>query len=140
MRVGNEAVYTLLDFFDAQYGRLGNFYTPTWINDLNINTGFGSAIGTGKQYIPWIHIDDLCGIYIKAIEDTKMIGAYNAVAPEHLTNKEFTQALATILKRTLWFPNIPAVVMKTLFGKMAEILLQGSRVSSEKIQTTGYKG
>ena len=105
---------------------------------IPIKTGLGSAIGTGKQYIPWIHIDDLCGIYIKAIEDTQMIGAYNAVAPEHVTNKEFTQRLTTILKKTVWFPNIPAVVMKTLFGEMSEILLQGSRVSAEKIQTTGY--
>ncbi len=106
---------------------------------IPIKTGFGSAMGTGKQYLPWIHIDDLCDIYIKAIEDTQLIGAYNAVAPEHLTNEEFTQTLATILKKPLWFPNIPAVVMKTLFGEMSEILLQGSRVSAEKIQTTGYK-
>lgn len=104
-----------------------------------IKTGFGSALGTGKQYMPWIHIDDLCGIYIKAIEDSQMIGAYNAVAPEHLTNKEFTQTLASILKKPLWFPNIPAVIMKTLFGEMSVILLQGSRVSAEKVQTTGFK-
>ncbi|MFC2081105.1 TIGR01777 family oxidoreductase [Bacteroidota bacterium] len=106
---------------------------------IPIKAGFGSAMGTGKQYIPWIHIDDLCGIYIKAIEDTKMIGAYNAVAPEHVTNKEFTQTLATSLKKPLWFPNIPAVAMKILFGEMSEILLQGSRISAEKIQTTGFQ-
>jgi uncharacterized protein (TIGR01777 family) len=106
---------------------------------IPIKKGIGSAIGTGKQYIPWIHIEDLCGIYIKAIEDTQMLGAYNAVSTEHLINKQFTQTLATILKKTLWFPNIPAFVMKTLFGEMSEILLQGSRVSSAKIQTTGFK-
>jgi NAD dependent epimerase/dehydratase family enzyme len=61
------------------------------------------------------------------------------VAPEHLTNKEFTQRLATILNKTLWLPNVPAFVMKILFGKMSEILLHGSRVSSEKIKATGYK-
>ncbi len=106
---------------------------------IPIKTGFGAAIGTGKQYLPWIHIDDLCDIYIKAIEDAQMIGAYNAVAPEHITNKAFTQSLAKTLKRTLWFPNIPAFVMKLIYGKMSEILLQGSRVSSEKIQAAGYK-
>jgi uncharacterized protein (TIGR01777 family) len=106
---------------------------------IPIKAGIGSAIGTGKQYIPWIHIEDLCGIYIKAIEDTQMNEAYNAVAPEHLTNKEFTKILATILKKHLWFPNIPAVVMKILFGEMSEILLQGSRVSAKKIQTTGFR-
>lgn len=105
---------------------------------MPIKIGFGSPIGSGKQYIPWIHIDDLCDIYIKAIEDSQMVGAYNAVAPEHVTNEEFTKTIAAILKRALWFPNVPAFVMKLLFGKMSEILLQGSRVSSEKIKDAGY--
>lgn len=104
-----------------------------------IKIGFGASLGTGKQYFPWIHMDDLCDIYIRAIEEAGMIGAYNAVAPEHLTNKEFTQTLGLALNRTLWVPNIPAFVLKLVFGKMSEILLQGSRVSSEKIQTAGYK-
>ncbi len=106
---------------------------------IPVKTGLGSALGNGKQYLPWIHIEDLCGIYIKAIEDTQMIGAYNAVAPEHLTNKEFTQKLAYTLKKAFWFPNIPAFAMKLIFGKMSEILLQGSRVSAQKIQDRGYK-
>lgn len=106
---------------------------------MPVRKGFGAVIGSGKQYLPWIHIDDLCGIYIRAIEDSKMRGAYNAVAPEHTTNKEFTKSLAGILQKPLWLPNIPAFVMKLVFGKMSEILLQGSRVSSEKIQATGYK-
>jgi uncharacterized protein (TIGR01777 family) len=103
-----------------------------------IKMGIGSAIGNGKQYIPWIHIEDLCGIYVKAIEDTQMTGAYNACAPEHITNKEFTQTLAGTLKKTLWFPNIPAIVMLLLFGKMSAILLKGSRVSSDKIVDAGH--
>ena len=106
---------------------------------IPMKTGVGSAIGTGKQYMPWIHIDDLCDIYIKAIEDVQMDGAYNAVAPDHLTNKAFTQSLANTLSRTLWFPNIPGFVMKLLFGKMSVILLQGSRVSSKKIHAAGYR-
>ncbi len=104
-----------------------------------IKAGIGAAIGHGNQYLPWIHIDDLCNIYIKAIEDTHMEGAFNAVAPEHITNKAFTQSLAHTLNKTLWFPNIPPFVMKVLFGEMSEILLQGSRVSAKKIQGAGYK-
>lgn len=106
---------------------------------MPIKTGFGSTIGSGNQYLPWIHMDDLCGIYMKAIEDSHMLGAYNAVSPEHLTMKEFTGTLAKILKKTLWLPNIPAFVMKMVFGKMSVMLLQGSRVSSAKIQGAGYK-
>lgn len=104
-----------------------------------IKAGLGAALGTGKQYFPWIHIDDLCNIYIKAIEDSQLTGAYNAVAPEHLTNKEFTRSLADNLGKRLWLMNIPAFVMRLIFGKMSEILLKGSRVSSEKIQAAGYK-
>jgi len=105
---------------------------------IPVKMGIGSAIGNGRQYLPWIHIQDLCAIYIKAIEDVQMKGAYNAVAPDHKTNSEFTGVLAAVLKRPFWFPNIPAVAMKLLFGKMSEMMLQGSRVSSEKIKTAGY--
>lgn len=105
---------------------------------LPAKLGFGSAIGSGKQYMPWIHIDDLCGIYIKAIEDGQMSGAYNAVAPGQTTNKVFNKTLASVLHRPFWFPNIPAVLIKFLFGKMSAILLRGSRVSSDKILDAGY--
>lgn len=104
-----------------------------------IKTGIGSAIGSGKQYIPWIHIDDLCDIYIKAIEDAEMAGAYNAVAPDHKTNKDFTEILARVLKKPFWFPNVPTLLLKIIYGKMSQILLYGSRVSSEKIINSGYK-
>lgn len=104
-----------------------------------IKLGIGSAIGSGQQYLPWIHIDDLCNIYIKAIEDTQMSGSYNAVAPDHKTNKDFTEALARVLRKPLWFLDIPAIVIKIIFGKMSAMLLKGSRVSSEKIINVGYK-
>ena len=103
-----------------------------------VKLGIGSAIGNGTQYFPWIHIDDLCGIYIKAIEDTKMIGAYNAAAPEHVTNRQFTRTIARHLKKPFWFPNIPSIAIRILFGEMSQILLNGSRVSSEKILYSGY--
>ena len=101
--------------------------------------GIGSPIGNGKQFIPWIHIDDLCGIYIKAIEDSEMSGAYNAVAPNQISNMDFTRTLAGILDKPYWFPNIPAIVMKIIFGKLSDILLKGNRVSADKIQASGYK-
>ena len=61
---------------------------------IPIKLGVGSVIGKGRQYLPWIHIEDLYGIYIKAISDTQMDGAYNGVVPDHKTNKEFTRTLA----------------------------------------------
>jgi uncharacterized protein len=109
-----------------QGGALAKMVTP-------VKMGIGSALGNGKQYLPWIHIEDLCQIYIKAIEDIEMKGAYNAVAPDGRTNKEFTHKLARTLNKPFWFSNVPAFVLKMLFGKMSDILLLGSRVSSAKI-------
>ena len=101
--------------------------------------GVGSALGSGRQFMPWIHIDDLCGIYIKAIEDAAMSGAYNAAAPDHRTNRNFAATLARVLEKPFWFPRVPALLLKLIFGKMSEILLNGSRVSSEKIIKAGYQ-
>ncbi len=101
-------------------------------------SGLGAVIGTGKQYMPWIHIDDLCNIYIKALEDEQMKGAYNAVAPEHITNKQFTKTLACALHKPLFLPPIPGIIIKLFYGKMAGMLLKGSRVSSRKIRERKY--
>ena len=114
-----------------QRGALAKMMTP-------VKFGIGSAIGTGRQFMPWIHIDDLCDIYIKAIEDTQMHGAYNAVAPDHKTNREFTETLARVLKKSFWFPDIPAFFIRLIFGKASDIILKGSRVSPEKIINAGY--
>jgi uncharacterized protein (TIGR01777 family) len=105
---------------------------------IPVKMGIGSAIGTGKQYLPWIHIDDLCGIYIKAIEDKTIEGSINAVAPDYCTNRDFTEILASVLNKPFWFPNIPAFIMKLIFGEMSSILLKGSRVSSDLIISKGY--
>jgi uncharacterized protein len=105
---------------------------------IPIKLGIGSAIGDGDQYFPWVHIDDLCSIYIKAIEDTQMIGAFNAVAPEHITNKQFIETIARYLDKPLWFPKIPAIAIKVILGKMSEMILNGSRISSDKIRNSGF--
>ena len=104
-----------------------------------IKLGFGSPIGTGNQYIPWIHIDDLCNMYVDAIENNELNGIYNAVAPDYVTNEFLTKSIATILHKKAWLPNVPSFMLKLIFGEMAVILLEGSRVSAEKIKSTGFK-
>ncbi|HET6226068.1 MAG TPA: TIGR01777 family oxidoreductase [Bacteroidia bacterium] len=99
----------------------------------------GSPLGSGRQYVPWIHLDDICGLYIKAIEDTQMQGAYNAVAPEHVTNKTLTKMIARVLHRPLIMPNVPGFILKMFLGKMAVVVLEGSRVSNKKIEHAGYR-
>lgn len=105
---------------------------------LPIRLGVGAPLGSGKQYMPWIHIDDLCRIFIHALEDPELSGAYNAVAPEHCSNGELTREIARVLKRPLWLPHLPSGLLRLMFGEMSKMLLEGSRVSSEKIRKTGY--
>ena len=99
----------------------------------------GAPLGKGTQYLSWIHLDDLCQIYIKAIEDENMRGVYNAVAPDPVTNKEFTHQLAKTLKRPIILPPIPSFILKLLLGEMAGLVLTGVKVSNQKIQASGFK-
>lgn len=106
---------------------------------LPVRLGIGSPLGSGNQYLPWIHIDDLCNIYIHAVKNMEMIGAFNAVAPQHLNNREFIKTIAYKLGKSIWFPNIPVAVLRLIFGRMSDMLIYGSMVSSEKIIAAGYK-
>lgn len=97
-----------------------------------IALGLGAPLGNGQQYMPWIHIDDLVDIYIKAIEDNSLKGCYNATAPQQITNKQFTEQTARELQKKLWLPKVPSVVLQLIFGQRADLLLKGT-------QTTPYR-
>ncbi|TAF67561.1 MAG: TIGR01777 family protein [Cytophagales bacterium] len=103
-----------------------------------IRYGAGAALGTGKQYLSWIHIQDLANMFIFALKNETIQGTYNAVAPEPATNQQFTKAVAKILKKPLILPNVPAFALKLGLGEMANIVLGGNRVSSQKIQEAGF--
>lgn len=99
----------------------------------------GSALGSGKQYMPWIHIDDLCGIYLQAIVNSQMSGPYNAAVNDDTTNSIFSKTLARIFGYSIWLPNVPEFILKMTLGEMSKIVLTGRRVSSDKIEQTGFK-
>lgn len=99
----------------------------------------GSALGSGKQYMPWIHVDDLCAIYYQAIINPAMSGSYNAAINDNTTNSVFSKTLACVFGYSIWLPNVPAFVLKLFMGQMAIIVLTGRRVSSDKIEQTGFK-
>jgi len=103
-----------------------------------IRLGIGAALGTGKQYLSWIHLDDLCAMFLKAMEDETMQGAYNAVSGEWITNKALTQLIAKVLKRPLLLPNAPGFIMRIIIGEMAVIVVNGSKISADKIKKTGF--
>jgi uncharacterized protein (TIGR01777 family) len=94
--------------------------------------------GSGRQYFPWIHIEDLCNIYLKAIRDEKMSGAYNAVAPQHISHDEFIRIMANLMKRPVILPPVNGWLIKLVLGEMAGVVLNGSRVSCERIQRAGF--
>jgi len=102
-----------------------------------IRWGVGAALGTGKQYMPWIHIDDLCSIFHYIIEKG-LEGTYNAAAPEHINNAEFTDAIAKLLGKRIILPNVPGFALKLFMGGRADLVLEGSRISSDKISEAGF--
>ena len=115
---------------DKNYGAFKRIVQP-------IKLRIGASLGKGNQYMPWIHIHDLCGVY-KFIIDNNISGTFNGVAPEHVTNTQLTKSVGRFLNRRIILPNIPEFLIKFLFGKMSVILLKGSRVSSDKIVQEGY--
>ncbi len=103
-----------------------------------IKFGIGATLGDGTQYVPWIHIDDLCRQYIFAIKNEKVKGVYNATAPQPVTNKELTESVGDSLgKKTINAP-APAFVLRLAMGEMADAVLGGQRTSSIKIQEAGF--
>jgi uncharacterized protein (TIGR01777 family) len=100
--------------------------------------GLGGKIGDGKQWMSWIHIEDLVGIILFCIEHESLKGPINATAPQPATNKQFSQTLGKALNRPT-FISMPAFVIKTLLGEMGQaLLLEGSRVLPTKILNAGF--
>ena len=101
--------------------------------------GVGGTVGSGEQYMSWIALDDLIRIIHFALENENLSGAVNAVAPNPVTNKEFTDTLGKVLNRPTIIP-VPAFGIKFLFGEMGEtLLLQGARVLPEKLENAGFE-
>ena len=99
----------------------------------------GVYFGNGEQVYSWIHIEDLCRIFIKAIEDNQMEGPYNGVAPYPVTNKEFTEITGKALDKSALVVPSHSFAMRLAMGEMADVVLTGSTVSSKKIEATGFK-
>jgi len=99
----------------------------------------GVYFGNGEQIYSWIHIEDLCRIFIKAMEDKEMEGPYNGVSPNPMTNKEFTEIVGKALDKSALLVPSPSFTMRLAMGEMADVVLTGSNVSSKKIEATGFK-
>lgn len=104
-----------------------------------ISMGIGSPVGTGTQYIPWIHIEDVIGVMLDAIDNKNFVDAYNLVAPQHLTNAQLTHCIGRALGKKIWLPNVPAWLLKLTLGEVSNIMINGNMVTSNRIQKTGYQ-
>ncbi len=98
----------------------------------------GGPLGSGKQWFPWIHIDDVIGIIMYAIENKNVSGPINAATPEAVRMKEFCATLGKVLHRPSWAP-VPAFALKLILGEMAMMLLTGQKVIPQKILNAGYQ-
>ena len=105
---------------------------------MPIKFGVGSPLGSGKQWVSWIHHRDVANLYLYGIENDNLSGVFNMVAPNPVTNEDLTKAVAKQLHRPLWLPNVPAFILKLLLGEMSTLVLGSARVAAAKIQNTGY--
>lgn len=113
-------------------GALAEFKKP-------LRLGVAAILGSGSQMISWIHMNDLCRIYMAALKHEKLTGSYNAVAPHPVSNKELTITLAKALNGRMYIPmRVPEFVLKLMMGKRSIEVLKSATVCAEKIQSAGF--
>ena len=116
---------------DPSGGALAKMLTP-------FRLGVGGPVAGGRQYMSWIHRDDLIGMIVAAIEDERWTGPINATAPQPVSNRDFSRALGGALGRPSLLP-VPGAALRLLYGEMAEIVTTGARVVPAKPLVLGYE-
>lgn len=102
-----------------------------------VRFGFGAALGSGKQWMPWISDHDLIRLF-EHVMNNSLEGTFNALA-ENSTNAEFTKAVAKTLKKPLFLPNVPSFLMRLVLGEMASVVLDGVQADNSKIKSVGFQ-
>ncbi len=96
-------------------------------------------LGNGRQWFPWIHVDDAVGIVARAASDKKMKGAYNCTAPGIVTNGEFTLAMASAVKRPVMIPFVPEFALRGVFGEFGSFLTKGQRATPDRLLAEKFR-
>jgi uncharacterized protein len=115
---------------DAHGGALAKMLPP-------FRLGVGGPVAGGRQWMPWIHMDDLVGIYLAALDAEGWSGPVNAAAPHPATNADFSKALGRALHRPAVMP-VPALALRALYGEMAQIVTTGQRAVPRRARALGY--
>ncbi|HEX4130960.1 MAG TPA: TIGR01777 family oxidoreductase [Pirellulales bacterium] len=105
---------------------------------LPFRLGLGGRLGSGRQWMSWVHLDDLIGLMLHGVRHGEIVGAMNAVAPEPVMNRDFTRTLAEVLHRPAVLP-APAIGLRLMLGEFADVLLGSQRVTSTVAEKTGYR-
>lgn len=100
--------------------------------------GLAASLGSGRQWMPWVHVEDMCSIYKLAVESPLIYGAFNAVSPQHVTQRDMLAAISKSLGKPFFLPSVPKMVMQMAMGDMALMLTEGSRVSPLKLVEAGF--
>jgi uncharacterized protein (TIGR01777 family) len=103
-----------------------------------VKFGAGAVLGTGNQFMSWIHYMDLCRLYLRAVEDDSIYGIYNATAPQPVPHRDFMKKLAAAMHRPLILPRVPGRILKMIIGEKADLILGGQRVACNKIIQQGF--
>lgn len=106
---------------------------------LPFQLGIGSPLGSGKQYMPWIHIDDLADLMVFAAEHEKLSGPVNGTAPNPVTNREFTKTLGRVIGMPTFFPNVPGFALSLAVGEFGQILLHSQNAIPQAAQEAGFE-
>jgi len=104
-----------------------------------VNYGLAAPFGDGRQFMSWIHIDDLVNMFVEALENHMLNGTYNAVAPHPVTNKKFLKTLTEIRRKPFFLPGIPRFLLQLGLGELAKAIAGGNKVSCKKILDTGFR-
>ena len=121
--------------FGIVLGRDGGALPPL---ALPLRLGFGTILGDGRQGMPWLHIDDAVGLIRLCLEDSRLSGAVNAVAPAQTTHAEFMTTLGRVLHRPVWL-RVPAFLLRSLLGEMAQLFVDGRPVLPTVALGAGYR-
>lgn len=104
-----------------------------------IRSFVGAPLGSGKQWVPWVHLDDVVKIFVTAVENPSFVGAYQACAPFPVTNKFMMKTIAGRVNRPIWGIHVPKFVLKAMLGEMSILPLMSSNTLARKLLDTGYK-
>ena len=111
-------------------GTLQSMYWPFFF-------GLGGVMGSGRQWMPWIHMDDMVGMMCHAMENENVTGAFNGTAPNPVTNYEFTKTMGRVMHRPTLVP-VPGFVLRWTLGERSGLLVLGSRVVPHRVLESGY--